>query len=377
MTTSIRKRENKKGTSYQVTIESGYRADGKRIRSYVTCKTLKEARAVAAEKMHEYNINNYIEPSKITVKELCEQWFKVYCEPNLADTTKRGYKVNLEKHVYPYIGHIHAQKLTPVNIQEMYRQLSKEGHSPRTIQYVHSTLHSALQYGYKLQIIGKNVCDFATVPKQVKYKPTILSEEEAVDLLQKVKDTNLEIPVNLALALGLRRGEVCGLQWSDINFADKTVNICHNMICLDGKASIGKTKTESSERTILMPDFLIEMLRTHKVEQAKIRLQLGSEYHNNDLVVCKPNGDPVFTSTLSQSFHRFLEKNDIRSIRFHDLRHLNATIMLAHGVPMKIASARLGHSNIQTTMDIYTHVDVKMQVDAAEELNNALLASGD
>ena len=371
MTYSIRKRQYKNGYSYQIVFDRGKGPDGKRIREYVSCETLREAKSVAAERVHLYDEGTYIEPKKMTVKQLCDEWFNVHVKENLAINTQKGYRVNLDNHVLPYIGSVPVQKLTPLQVQNMYKALKDKGLSPRSIHYVHTTLHSALHYAYKLQIISRNVTDFVTLPKQERFRPDIYSEEEMIRLLEACMGTFHEIPINLAAGLGLRRGEVFGLKWEDINFADGTVHICHNLVCVDGKKSIFSPKTASSDRVLLMPDYLITMLREHKTKQMRQRLQSGGKYENNDLVCCCTDGTPVHTGSYSERFCNFLERNKLRHIRFHDLRHLNATVMLARGVPMKIASERLGHSTINITMDTYSHVTVDMQKDAAQQLNDA------
>ena len=182
------------------------------------------------------------------------------------------------------------------------------------------------------------------------------------------------MPINLAVGLGLRRGEVFGLQWKDIDFANNTIHICHNLVCITGEKVIGKPKTDSSDRTLLMPDYLAEVLRKHKIEQARARLKRLSLYDDNDLVCCNEDGSPCHTGSYSQTFSDFLKRSGLKHIRFHDLRHINATLMLQYGVPAKIASERLGHSTIQTTMNIYSHVPLDMQQDAVSRFESNIFS---
>lgn len=374
MTGHIRKRKVKGGVKYQVILEKGIDGTGKRSREYITCSSYEEAKNTMAQKIHEFNSGSYIEPSKVTVQELCEDWFAVHVATELAVNTQNGYRNNLEKHVYPYIGAIKVQKLTPPQINNMYQKLKGKGLSSRSIRYVHTTLHEALDYAYRLQIVSKNVSEFVTPPKVEKYQPVIYSEEEAILLLNACKGTDHEVPINLAMGLGLRRGEVFGLQWKDIDFSTNTVHICHNLVCTTGKKEIGKTKTETSTRDLLMPQAIVELLKKHKVKQATERLKFDGEYFDNDLVCCSSNGTPRHTGAYSRMFSEFLERKGLKHIRFHDLRHINATLMLQYGVPAKIASERLGHSTIQTTMNIYSHVSVDMQRDSVSTFENNLFA---
>ena len=374
MTGHIRKRKVKGGVKYQVILEKGIDVSGKRSREYITCSSYEEAKNTMAQKIHEFNSGSYIEPSKVTVQELCEDWFAVHVATELAVNTQNGYRNNLEKHVYPYIGAIKVQKLTPPQINNMYQKLKEKGLSSRSIRYVHTTLHEALDYAYKLQVVSKNVSEFVTTPKVEKYQPVIYSEEEAILLLNACKGTDHEVPINLAMGLGLRRGEVFGLQWKDIDFSTNTVHICHNLVCTTGKKVIGKTKTEAGTRDLLMPQAIVDLLKKHKVKQATERLKFDGEYVENDLVCCCSDGTPRHTGAYSQRFSEFLSRKGLKHIRFHDLRHINATLMLQYGVPAKVASERLGHSTIQTTMNIYSHVSVDMQRDSVSTFENNLFA---
>ena len=354
-------------------------SSGNRLREYITCQSKREAEEIKARKIHEYNIGTYIEPSKMTVMDLCQQWYKIYVVPNLAISTQNGYRINLEKHIYPYIGTVNVQKLTPLQIQNTYEQLIKKGLSPRSIKYIHTIFREALQYAYKMQLIGKNFADFVSTPKQEKYVAEIYTEEEAVHLLECSRDTDMDIPINLALGLGLRRGEILALRWCDVDFTQNTVRVAQNLVCENNQKIFGKPKTQSSFRTILAPEPLMALLKQQKIRQAEIRLKSGDAYENNDLVYCCKNGEPFHTSAFSRRFSDFLKSNNLKHIRFHDLRHTNATLMLKYNVPAKIASERLGHSNIQTTLNIYSHVSVDMQSNAVNMLESNLFSkvSGD
>ena len=368
----IRKRTDSKGTvTYQVILDKGIAADGKRLRSYSTFNTLKEARAMLAEQEDSINKGTYIEPSKMTVQELCEEWFRVHA-PKIAANTQRGYRVNLDKHIYPLIGGTKVQQLTASMLTECYEKMLKSGLNARSVQFCHTTLHAALKYGMKARYLNHNVAELTSPPKQEKYKPYIYTDEEIKRLLAAVEGSVHEIPVKLAIGLGLRRGEVLGLMWSDVDFRKNTIEVRHNLLCVNGEKSIGDPKTEAGKRTLVVPEELMKLLRKHKTQQAEKRLALGDRWEDNDLVCCTGNGTPYHAGSYSVMFHRFLERKGLPHCRFHDLRHINATLMLKSGVNMKVCQTRLGHSDISTTMDIYSHVDTEMQSQAANNLNNIL-----
>jgi integrase len=177
-------------------------------------------------------------------------------------------------------------------------------------------------------------------------------------LLEAVKGTDLQIPVTLGISLGLRRGEVLGLQWKNINFNTQKIEIRQQINYNEQKKVIELTtlKTENSIRTLPMPKGLVELLLKHKEEQEKIKKLIGTDYIDNDLVCCHNDGRPLNPKNFSKKFKRFLEKNGFPLIRFHDLRHSYATLMLKSNVDLKVTSAMLGHSSVTITADIYQDV---------------------
>lgn len=339
MTGHIRKRKTKDDNSWQIVLDKGIDVSGKRIREYITVNGSKrQAQDELARKISEYNSGSYIAPSKITVKMLIDQWMTVYAVPQLAPSTVSGYKVNFDKHTIPYIGHILVQKLTGIEIQHMYTQLSQTGLSPRSVRYVHTTLREVLQYAYKMRIISVNPADFVSPPKQSKYKAEVYNTEEVAKVLSCAKGTDMELPLILDLETGLRRGELLALKWSDIDWEARTLTVERNLECINGQHQFGSPKTKSGNRKLLLSESLIEKLRQHRVRQAEIRLQLGATYQNNDLICCRDDGSPYHTGSFSNKFANFLKKHGLKHIRLHDIRHTNATLMLENGIPAKIAS---------------------------------------
>ncbi len=373
MTGHIRKRETKQGISWQLILDKGEDGTGKRLRDYYTLPSKKEATALLNEKLAEYNKGTYIESSQMTVKECIDEWLRVYAYPRLAVNTVRGYEVNFNHHTIPYIGNIRVQKLSPAMIQSMYDTLKDKGLSPRSIKYVHTTLHEVLKYAYKMQIIPRNPTEFVSVPKQQKYEAQVYDREEVGKLLEAVKGTRLDIPVRLAVGLGLRRGELLALQWEDIDFKENTAYIHRNLTCTQNQYLFGEPKTKSGIRLLSVPLSLMEALRQHKVRQMENKLLYGKEYQENHLICCRRDGRPIHTATFSQEFNRFLKQHELKHIRLHDLRHTNATLMLQMGIPAKVASERLGHANISITLDTYTHAVKELNQEAAEKLDNIFI----
>lgn len=373
LTGHIRKRTTKKGVAWQIILEKGVDSTGKRIREYITVEgTKKEAERIMHEKINEYNKGIYIEPSKITVEQHLMQWVETYCKPNLSPCTVRGYLVNIKKHTLPYIGAVQLQKLIPLQIQRMFEQLQEKNLSPRTIKYIHSTLREALHHAFKMQLIPRNPADFVSLPKQIKYRAKAYEENEVVKMLEAATNTDMEAPLNLAVGLGLRRGELLGLRWCDIDFEKNQISIVQNLVFVDGEYIFRQPKSESGNRTIEVPSSIVSVLKKHKKRQLEYKLLFGTAYNNNDLVCCKEDGSPHNPGSFSHKFDRFLETNGLRHIRFHDLRHTNASLMLQYNVPAKVASQRLGHSSIGITLDLYSHVIGDLQTEAANKIDEGI-----
>ncbi len=365
---------------WRVVVEQGFGPDGKRKRIYRTVQgTKRDAEALMAKLLSELNTGSYIEPSKLTVTEYLRDWMNSYVRPNLSPTTADSYNINVEKHLIPRIGHILLQQLKPLHVQKLYNDLLSNGRtdgtgglSAKSVLYIHRNLHESLEHAFKMQLVPRNVTALVNLPKAKKYQAEVYSTEELQQLLEVAQGTDMELPIYLAVCLGLRRGEILGLLWSDVNITGKKITINNNLVQTT-KGNINKApKSASSSRTIDLPDGLIPILERHIALQAENRHKLGSGYHSGNYVYCQADGSPYCPGYLSKKFNAFLKKRKLKQIRLHDLRHSHATLMLACGIPAKVASERLGHSNIAVTLDLYSHVLDSMQKEAAEKINSGI-----
>ena len=375
MTGSVRKRTTSKGTKYQAVLETGTDLKtGKRERTFRTFDSKKEAQMYLNECISDYNKGRYVHPSEITVEMLCEEWMKGHFL-TIKENTKRGYSVNIYNHIIPYLGKIKVQQLTTRNIQEMVNDMVENGFSARTVKYVMTNLHQILEFAVSNDYIVKNPERYAVLPRQGKYKATVYTMEELRLMLQCSMGTPLETPLIIESFTGLRKGELLALRWQDINFEKNTITVEQNLICVNAETIFTTTKTESGERTIAIPVMLTDYLKSHKIRQTKQRLRLGKEYHDNGLIVCKENGEPINPNTFSVAFLDFLKRNNLKRIRFHDLRHTHATLLLVeYNANIKAVSDRLGHSKVQTTMDFYVQSTVTAQKEAVDRLGTDLIS---
>lgn len=285
----------------------------------------------------------------MTLEKYLNDWIEIY-KINLAYNTHRGYLVNL-RHICRYIGDIELNSLTYTDIQNCYIKLL-ETLSGTSVLYCHRVLRNALNYAYKRDIINKNPCDLVIVPRKQRHDITVLSEDELHKLLEAAAGTWLYTPILIAATLGLRRGEVMGLRWSDVDFRNNIITISKSLSCINGELVLSDVKTAKSHRSLLISDSFSDYL-------LKLRLMSECEY------VCNRYGQPVSPNVFDKFFKRTVRSIDIPDICFHDLRHTNATLLLKKGIPAKIVSERLGHSSITITLDTYSHVLIDMQRDSS------------
>ncbi len=295
---------------------------------------------------------------------------------NITQSTIDDYNGVIENHLIPELGSIPLARLNPLHLQEFYVKKQEE-YSGRTVQNMHRILRKALDGAVKTQLIKQNPADLVDAPKAKKYKPKVYDEEQFLKLLKVAKGTKHEIPILLAGGLGMRRGEIFGLRWDNISFKYKRMVVEQQLIPTSQGLVFSTPKTESGARTIEIPEYIIEVLKQELKEQKKNKMLFGPEYKDYNLVCCKANGDLIHPSGYSRDFKKFLEDNHLEHIRFHDLRHFNATVMLKYDVDIKVASRRLGHSTTSITQDIYQHILTDMDHEAARKINDGLFGGLD
>ncbi|MGU9539212.1 tyrosine-type recombinase/integrase [Clostridium tepidum] len=364
----------KRGKKYVVTLEYRDKETGKKKQKALgSFDKKKDAEKVLIEEKSKIINGNFIMPEKITFEEYLKQWLEQH-KSNLSVTTYSRYKYIVDKQISPAIGEIELQKLNSLHLENFYNSMLETLNSKTVLQY-HRVIHKALNKAYKLQIINKNISDLVELPKIKKYKARALTIKEVRQFLELSKNTRVEMPVNLAIALGLRAGEILGLSWDNVNFNNNTIVICKTLV----KDKLNKTfifkepKSETSIRTLTVPKHLMDLLKEHNKKQKQLQLKSYGAFENKyNLVFTKLDGTPMASDSFSRIFKDFIDRNNLPNIRFHDLRHTNATLMLASGTSMKVASARLGHSTIGITMDLYTHVLQELEEEVAKNISNLM-----
>jgi len=305
------------------------------------------------------------------LKQYLEYWLEEVHRPTIRVGSYVGYRRVLDNHLIPILGHIQLQKLTPQDVQSLYTQKLKEGLSSRTLRTTHAILHKALDDAVRWKFVAQNMCDLVSPPRLTKHEIQTLTQEQARKLLEVARGHRLEALLTVAVATGMRRGELLGLRWQDIDVANKSLYIRRTVNQYPSFGYVeNEPKTARSRRKIILPEFVLDALERHRAHQSVIRLKAGSAWHERGLVFCNTLGDYQNTQYLGMLFRALLKEAGLPRIRFHDLRHSAATLLLSMGVHPKVVQELLGHSNISMTMDTYSHVLPSMQQEAMDKLND-------
>ena len=323
----------------------------------------------------EERLNNKATPSCLLFADFMEQWLAVI-KPDVKATTYGGYCFNVKGNIVPWFRErqIYLQDLTADDIEDFYAEQLKYKKG-NTIHRYHANISKALKYAVRKGLIPYSVLGEVKTPKKEKFTGKFLRQSEAIKLIDAVKGHKLELGVILGAYYGLRRGEILGLRWDAIDFEANTISIEHTVTPanVDGKTVLIEeytTKTESSVRTLpLMPIFRAKLLEIQE-QQQQYRKLCGRSYSKSDkgYIYTDPVGNLTRPDYLSKAFPQFLVANGFRQMRFHDLRHSCASLLLANGVSLKQIQEWLGHKNFTITADTYAHLEFDSKVSTAEAM---------
>ncbi len=340
-------------------------------------KTRKEVQEKLKKALHDQQQGKLINTPRQTVEQFLTQWLEGH-KTSIRSRTHERYEEYVRLHIVPVIGHIQLQKLTAQHVRALYAKKLKEGLSSTTVNNLHGVLHKALEDAVKWELVVKNVCQIVDPPRRAHYEITTLTMEQAQKLLETAKGHNMEALFILALTTGMRRGEILALKWQDVSFIEKTIQVRRTFTRTPESRYVeAETKTKKSRRSIVLPQIVIDVLIQHRVHQAKARSEAGEHWQERDLVFCTSLGTPLNPNKVLERFKTLLKRAGLPHMRFHDLRHSAATILLTMRVHPKIVQELLGHNQISMTMDIYSHVLPTMQGDAMSKLNDALMKPRD
>ena len=334
----------------------------------------------------------------MTVGQWLDTWLDTYARIRVRQNTFQGYQLVVNSHLKPTIGEFILKDLQPQQVQKMLNNKlasgrirpSSEGNnggnlSPRMVEYIYSVLHMALEQAVKNGLVARNVCDAVDKPKKTKHEFMPWTTEQTNQFLSSVKGSRLFPLYMVAWGAGLRRSEILGLKWEDVDLKKGTLSVRRTLVRVKGDPpyKFGEPKTKKSQRTIPLPYPVTQALKAWKKRQAEEKLlwnglyinsvlEKRPEYNPLNLIFCNEIGQPTNPDFISNAFRRDLETAELPKVRFHDLRHGHATQLLELGEDIKVISDRLGHSTITLTADTYSHVREKLQREASNKLEQIL-----
>jgi integrase len=307
-----------------------------------------------------------------TLKDFLEGWL-VSIQETIRSGTFNQYEMTCRRHIFPFLGNLMFKDVTPMRIQELYISKSKAGTGARTIQVIHTVLHKSFEHAVKLGMIGRNPTDAANPPRYLPEEMKFYDETQVSRLLMAARGDRYEVLYHLAIVTGLRQSELLGLKWSDLNWQKRTLKVQRQLKRNHHDQGYFTTpKTKAGKRSIDLGVETIRKLHCQYDRQRLERLEAGNRWEENDLIFPSIIGTPLDQYNLLKRFKRFIQSVGLPEIRFHDLRHTAASLMLNHGIPAIVVARRLGHSKVSITLDTYGHLLPEIQSAAADLMDDLI-----
>lgn len=308
-----------------------------------------------------------------TVGEFVDGWIEMI-EHTIRPRTYHTYQSYMRNHIEP-LRDIPIARLTVKQVQDLYTAKLKSGLSSTTVRHLHAILHKALEKAVRLEVVTKNVCDDVDPPRMAEHTYVTLSPEQAQAFMNSAKGTRWEALYIMAITTGMREGELFAQKWKNLDWERGTIQVLETLHFYDSDVHFAKPKTKKSIRTVYLSRFTLNALKRHQELQEKEKEHLGDAWDDSyDLIFPNTIGRPMhFSDFIVRTFKADLKKANVPDMRFHDLRHTAATLLLMAGVNPKVVCEMLGHSSITITLQLYSHVTPIMHMQAADEMDNYFL----
>jgi integrase len=376
----VKKRGNGEGSIYRCKDRPGYRAAytvqtarGTR-RCYVSGKTRREVEEKLTKAKAERDGGLVFDSDSGRLGPYLEGWLDDVVRNTVKQRTLENYAYIVQRHITPELGRVKVKDLRPDWVRRLYREKLDSGLSTRTVRLVHTVLNKALKQAVLDGVLARNVCVAVKAPRLVKKEIRPLDPIQAGTLLEVAKGDRLEALYVLAITAGLREGELLGLRWEDVALQHGTVQVRRQLTRTKKYGISFTTPKRGKSRSVKLAERAVKALKNHRERQSEELLRLGTPSQNNNLVFTSTVGTPLDPSNFTyHTFRPFLKRAGLPKIRFHDLRHTCATLLLGKGVHPKIVQQMLGHANISETMDTYSHVLPNMQEAAAASAMETIL----
>jgi integrase len=369
-----RKRGNNEGTIYkrkdgrwcaQVSLS------GRRITKYA--KTQRECHDWVREITNKIEHGLTFDATQLTLERFMYSWLDGK-DLSIRPNTAYNYRRYAEDDILPVIGKMRLQNIQPAHIRQLYLRMQAEGKGERTIQLVHATLHCALKQAVRERLLGYNPMDAVQRPKVETKEFTVFTEEQARSFLAATKDHPYEALFYLALTTGLRKGELLGLMWADVDWKKSTLRIERQLQQANRRpAELVPTKTKSGRRRIKLGKVTLAKLKEHRQRQETQKALAGNDWKENGMLFTTSIGTFMNQSKVSKEFKQLLKTAGLPDMRFHDLRHTSLSILLDYGTPVNTVQRRAGHSKASVTTDIYGHMMSHSQDAAAKKIEKIVV----
>ena len=361
--------------SWQIQVYTGKGPDGKPRRHLETVRGRKgDAQKRLTELLASLDKGVYAPPGRITVADLLNQWLHGYVKTNCSIRTLDAIESIVGHHLMPVLGHVQLRQLQPPMIQAYYGQAC-EKLSARSVHYHHRILKQALKYAVRQGYLGRNPCELVDPPSPKGKPMRTLTQSEVTDLLIAA-GTNTHYPIiYTAVSTGLRQAELLGLRWRDVDLASHTISVNRVLYKRRGVCQFNEPKTDHSRRRVSMTAKLAEFMTEYRLERERLYHEGGRTITLDDLIFANHDGKPVDPGVLTHNFARIARRAGLENVRFHDLRHTFASLMLLRGVPAKVISEALGHASVAFTLQTYSHILPGMHSKAMALLDEVLPAA--
>jgi integrase len=336
-------------------------------------KTRQEVAEKLTRAMADRDDGLVFDADNLKVGEYLERWLVDSVLDTVRPTTYERYEQIVRIHICPALGGAKLKNLTPVHVRGLYREKLQEGLSPRTVQYIHVTLHKALKQAVQDDLIPRNATEAVKAPQVRRQEISPLSAEQVKVLLETACGDRLKALFVLAIHTGLRQGELLGLKWEDVDLESGILRVRRTLAITKSGPMLTAPKTKGSRRSVKLTQGALDALRSHLKRQLQEIDMAGSLWREMGLVFASEIGEPLDRRYLtSRRFKGLLESAGLPAIRFHDLRHTCATLLLSKNVNPKVVSEMLGHATIDIMLDTYSHVLLNMRDQAAAAMEEAL-----
>jgi integrase len=349
-----------------------YTAEGRK-RKTLYGKTRQEAATKLAKALSDREDGLVFDDGGLTVGTYLDRWLDGSVRGSVRRSTFDRYEIAVRVHIKPALGRLKLKQLTPTHVAAFYQERLAAGSAPASVNKLHVTLHKTLDQAVKWHMIPHNVAEVVKAPRPAPEEIRPLDREQTKIFLETARRERFEALYVLAVTTGLRQGELLGLKWEDVDLENGLIRVRRTLTRNRGRLLLGEPKTKRSRRTVRLTKAAVEALEGHLARQMEQIERLGDLYEDQGLIFATQRGTLVNPTNLRRrSFAPLLEKAGLPTIRFHDLRHTCATLLLSSNVNPKIVSEMLGHSSIAITLDTYSHVLPNMQDSAARALEDAL-----